>query len=248
MKIITVNGVTQSGKTTVCETIIHGLRDKGFSVGSVKEIHFEQFAIDTDPNANTNRHRKAGSQLVTARGMHETDILYQEMLPITEILKHYNHDYVILEGVTDLNVPRIITAHTEKEVEERIDGRAVLVSGRIANEELDTVCKLPVINALTQSEKLIQFVIENAIEPFPNFDKKCCGKCGYDCKEFAERVIQKREDANNCVLKNQSVHLTVNGNEIPMVPFVQQILKNSVLAVAKELDGFNEQAKIEVKF
>ncbi len=248
MKIITVNGITQSGKTTVCETIIQGLKNRGFSVGSVKEIHFEKFAIDTNPSTNTNRHKKAGSQLVTARGMYETDILYQEMLPITEILKHYNHEYVILEGVTDLNVPRIITAHTEKEVEERFDGRAVLVSGRIANEKPDAVCGLPVVNALTESEKLIQFVIENAIEPFPNFDKKCCGKCGYDCKEFAERVIQKKEAANNCVLKKQSVHLMINDTEIPMVPFVQQILKNSVLAVVKELDGFNEYAKIEVKF
>ena len=36
------------------------------------------------------------------------------MLPIFDILKHYDHDYVILEGVTDCNVPRIITAHKEQ--------------------------------------------------------------------------------------------------------------------------------------
>ena len=36
----------------------------------------------------------AGSQLVTARGMYETDILFQEKLDMDEILKFYNHDYV----------------------------------------------------------------------------------------------------------------------------------------------------------
>ena len=97
MKAIAVNGITKSGKTTVCETIIKGLRQRGYAVGSVKEIHFESFAIDPDPNTNTNRHRAAGSQLVTARGMYETDILYQSMLSMEEILRHYNHDYVILE-------------------------------------------------------------------------------------------------------------------------------------------------------
>ena len=100
----------------------------------MKEIHFEQFAIDPVPTSNTNRHKAAGSQLVTARGLSETDVLYQSMLPILEILEHYDHDYVILEGVTDCNVPRILTAHNEQELIERIDCRAVCVSGVFAND------------------------------------------------------------------------------------------------------------------
>ena len=37
-------------------------------MGSVKDIHFEAFAIDT-PGTNTYRHRQAGAELVTARGL-----------------------------------------------------------------------------------------------------------------------------------------------------------------------------------
>ena len=152
MKAIAVNGITMSGKTTVCETIIKGLRKRGYSVGSVKEIHYEDFKIDPDPNSNTNRHRAAGSQLVAARGMYETDIMYPSKLSIDEVLKRYDHDFVILEGVADCNVPRIITAHEEQEIEERKDERVVLVSGVIANSGVAQVHGLPAINAMAGSQ------------------------------------------------------------------------------------------------
>ncbi len=102
--------------------------------------------------------------------MAETDILYQTMLPIDQILKHYDHDFVILEGVTDCNVLRIITAHNKQEVAERIDSRAVLVSGVIANSGIKEAEGLRVINALKDSETLVDFVVESAFDPLPSFD------------------------------------------------------------------------------
>ena len=86
MKAIAVNGRSKSGKTTVCETIIKGLRQRGYTVGSVKEIHFEAFSIDPDPRTNTNRHRSEGYQLVTARGLGETDISTSPCCPWTQFL------------------------------------------------------------------------------------------------------------------------------------------------------------------
>ena len=85
MKVFSVVGITQSGKTTTIENIIKELRGRGYSVGSVKEIHFEEFAIDTE-GTNTFRHKEAGSQLVTARGNYETDMLFQEKLHIDRLL------------------------------------------------------------------------------------------------------------------------------------------------------------------
>ena len=75
MKVISICGISDSGKTTTAEHIIKELRRRGYSVGSVKEIHYDQFKMDTE-GSNTDRHRRAGSQLVTARGKYETDILF----------------------------------------------------------------------------------------------------------------------------------------------------------------------------
>ncbi len=248
MKAIAVNGITMSGKTTVCETIIRGLRKRGYRVGSVKEIHYEAFEIDPNPKSNTNRHRAAGAQLVTARGMTETDILYPSMLPIFDILKHYDHDYVILEGVTDCNVPRIITAHKEQEVEERIDERAVLVSGVIANSGVGEVQGLPVVNALQDPDALVEFVIERAFEPLPSFEPKCCTACGHTCREFAGLVAHRNAKREDCVLTSQKIELKINGQSVDMVPFVQNILKNAVMGVITELSGFSTNSEIEIKF
>ncbi len=248
MKAIAVNGLTKSGKTTVCETVIKGLRSRGYTVGSVKEIHFEGFAIDPNPATNTRRHRTAGSQLVTARGIYETDILYQSKLPIEDILKHYDHDFVILEGVTDLNVPRIITAHNVEEVQEQMDCRAIAISGVLANTHKDTVLGMPVINALEEPEALVDFVEQRAFEPLPSFDPDCCSKCGHTCRELAGMIAWQKAKREDCVLWSQDTTLLIDGTPITMVPFVQSILKNTVLAVAKELDGFKKHSTIEIRF
>ncbi|HOO12852.1 MAG TPA: molybdopterin-guanine dinucleotide biosynthesis protein B, partial [Bacillota bacterium] len=133
MRVFSVFGITQSGKTTTIENIIRELRKRRYSVGSVKEIHFEKFAIDKE-GTNTYRHRMAGSELVTARGYKETDILFQRMLSMDEILRFYHHDFVVLEGVTDCNVPKIVTARNTAEVDERLDDTVFAISGRIAND------------------------------------------------------------------------------------------------------------------
>ena len=50
----------------------------------------------------------------------------------------------------------------------------------------------------------------------------------------------------DCALSKQDVILKINGKEIIMVPFVQNILKNAVEAVSKELSGYTESGDIEV--
>lgn len=163
MKVFTVVGIHFSGKTTIVEKITEELRRRGYTVGTVKEIHFEDFTMETE-GTNTYRHKMAGSQLVTARGLYETDILFQEKLSIDEILKFYNHDYVILEGVSDLKVPKIIAAHSEEEILERLDEYTFAISGRISNR-LKEFEGLPVINPIENTRELVD-LIEEKVEDY----------------------------------------------------------------------------------
>ena len=247
MKGIAVNGITKSGKTTVCEALLRGLVQRGHSVGSVKEIHFEQFKIDADPNTNTNRHKAAGAQLVTARGLFETDVLFPSMLPIETILSFYGQDYVVLEGVTDCNCCRILTAHNEQEVLERLDDRVVCVSGVIANQGIKQIAGLPVFHALEEADALVDFVMGKAFAPLPGADPECCSACGTDCRTLAGRIAQGEATRSDCVLANQNVELSVGGRPVRMVPFVQNILRNAVLGVASELDGYTHGSEIQVR-
>jgi len=156
MRIFSVIGVSLSGKTTTVEAVIRELTARGYRVGSVKEIHFEQFAMDI-PGSNTTRHREAGSLLVTARGYYETDILFQRKLGMAEILAHYDHDFVALEGVADIPAPTIICGHNEEEVRERLTANAFAVSGRVAAGR-DRLFGLPAVSALEDPVALTDLV------------------------------------------------------------------------------------------
>jgi len=245
MKVFSVVGITQSGKTTVIEKVLEGLRKRRYSAGSVKEIHFEDFAID-ETGTNTYRHYQAGAQLVTARGYQETDILFKERLEIKEILRFYDHDYVALEGVEDYIVPKIITAHSTEEIDAKLDETVFLISGQIASQ-LEEYQGIPVLNALEESEEIVDLIENKVFQLLPNLAEECCGECGYNCRELTGKILRGELKRSACPIGQQNaVQLTINGQQIEMVPFVQDILKNSVQAVVQELDGFQENARIEV--
>lgn len=245
MRVFSVFGITQSGKTTTIENIIRELRKRRYSVGSVKEIHFEKFAIDKE-GTNTYRHRMAGSELVTARGYKETDILFQRMLSMDEILKFYHHDFVVLEGVTDCNVPKIVTAHNIAEVDERLDDTVFAISGRIANG-LKEYRGIPVINPIEDTERLVDLVEQKVYERLPDFPPECCRACGYSCRELGIRILKGQSRREDCILSKSNIKLLVDGREIDMVPFVQKILFNAVEGVVKELEGYKKGAKVEIR-
>lgn len=156
MKVFSVYGYSKSGKTTTIEGLIKELVRRNYTVGTVKDIHYEKFAIDTE-GSNTDRHRKAGAELVTARGLYETDILFKERLPISEVLKFYTQDFVILEGVTDYNVPKILCASNLEDAVKRMEPTVFALSGVISNK-LSILESLPVISAIKDIEKLTDLV------------------------------------------------------------------------------------------
>ena len=247
MRIFTVRGITKSGKTTTIEEIIKELCSRGYRVGSVKEIHYEQFAIDTE-GSNTHRHRMAGSQLVTARGIYETDVLFQEKLPMEKIIPLYedDYDYLVLEGVSDMDVPTILTAHNTQELDQRWSPWVFAVSGRITGET-HHYKDVPVIDATKEIARLVDLIEEKTYHHLPNFPPKCCTACGYSCKGLGLAIMEGKASRQDCVLAKSEVTLTIDGKSIDMVPFVQKILKNALLSVVSELDGYQENAKIEVR-
>lgn len=211
MKIFSIVGISKSGKTTTIEKIITELRRRGYTVGSVKEIHFHDFKMDVS-GTNTDRHRAAGADPVTARGDRETDVMFGEKLKLADILKFYDCDYVVLEGVQDTVAPKIVTAHDIQGIEDRLDEAAFAISGRIS-EKISEYKGLPAINGLSDIVKLVDLI--------------------------EAKVPEYSSSAG-------SITLRAGGHEIPMVPFVQKILRNAVLGIVSELDGCSDSEDIEI--
>jgi molybdopterin-guanine dinucleotide biosynthesis protein B len=249
MKVFSVIGITKSGKTTTIENIIREIRRRGFSVGSIKEIHYEQFAIDTE-GTNTNRHKKAGSELVTARGYEETDILYQEKLPVEDILRHYTQDYVVMEGVSDFNAPIILCVQDEEDIKKHryqdYFDRVFMISGVAANSNIKNMEGLPVIDSEDDLVNLVDIILEKVFDVLPDFSPECCSICGFSCRELCARILKGQSERLECKIEEAKILLSVDGKKINMVPFVQKILTDSIKSVVGNLRGYKKGKKIEI--
>jgi molybdopterin-guanine dinucleotide biosynthesis protein B len=247
MRIFSVSGISKSGKTTTIEEIIKELRRRRYTVGSIKDIHFEAFAID-GPSTNTARHRRAGSELVTAWGLAETDVLFPTRLPLEQLLRFYSQDFVIIEGFAEGPIPKIVTGHSLEQVDERLDDLTFAISGRIA-AGMDEYRGLPALSALTQVAELCDLIEEKVFERLPHFPGECCAACGQDCVQLAARILKGEAQRSDCrlVAERQKVELCIDDEPIKMVPFVQSILYNAVRGVVTELDGYQPGKKVEIK-
>ncbi len=170
MKVFSVFGITNSGKTTTVENIIKELKKRGYSVGTVKEIHYENFTMDSE-GTDTKRHKEAGAEIVAARGFNETDILLKGKLSINQILSFYSHDYVVLEGVRDAEVPKILCAAKESEIQELLNNTVIAISGVISSACIQYKT-LPVVNAITDADILVDIIEEQVTEYI--FKKQYC--------------------------------------------------------------------------
>ena len=246
MKVIMIKGITKTGKTTTAEAVIKELIRRGYSVGSVKDIHFEAFTMETE-GTNTDRHKKAGAHPVTARGIKETNVMFDHTLDIERILDFYDQDYVVLEGDSGANCPNIITARTLEELDYQHNELTIAVSG-VISAGLEEYHGLPIINGMTDVEKLVDLIEEKTPERMPNYSPDCCTACGMTCRERLSKMLKGEADMDPCIRYGQYVQLFVNGEEISMVPFVKAMLRNVSEGVVSTLDGYKEGAEITIKF
>ncbi len=156
MKAVSVTGKSGSGKTTVTECLIGEFIKRGLTVGTVKDIHADNFSIDSE-GKNTYKHRAAGATTVTAYSANETAVMYTRRLSPDELLSHYKEDIVILEGIS---LPSIDNIAVSKEDEiPRIAENTVAVSGRFANTGIKELNGIPVINAVTDAGILVDLIL-----------------------------------------------------------------------------------------
>ncbi len=285
MRIIMVKGFSKTGKTTTVTSLARELKSRGYSVGTVKDIHYEGFQADK-PGTDTFKHAEAGARRVTARGGKETAIICGRQMSIHEILKYYKEDFVILEGDCGLKCPAIITGRTVDDVKKRICPEAIAISGVIAggiagaggidagSEEAGAADEafLAASGDETGIEDEALSAADGAAHCHAGAEREETGNpilgisetggrtarnakhsdflLGLsvidgvtEVKELADLVERKTETQK----QDFDVELTIGGEEIWMVPFVRETLKNVVIGAVKALDGYEAGKEIVIK-
>ncbi|MBR5429658.1 MAG: hypothetical protein IK116_03940 [Firmicutes bacterium] len=236
MQAIAVIGGPGSGKTTVSAALTAGFRSLGQEVALVR----------------TGDQSRGGSQLTAAAEVDpdRTVLTYDRALSLRELARLLPQEALILEGAEEACCPAILCVSSGQELESRgrLDDRILAISGLYARTKTGKYQGRPIVDALTQPETLLRSVRARPCPLLPDFDSKCCSACGHSCRELAGLIAQGQAQPTDCTLTRQSVELLVDGEALPMVPFVQALLRNAVLAVASELEGVKEHCDLSVSF
>jgi len=244
MKVVSVAGYHHTGKTTTAVQLIKELKKRGYKVVSIKDIHAESFSMEK-PDSNTWKHWEASGGVVFARGLKETYQIWHNQLSLKEMLEHLKADYVVVEGMKSAALPRILCAKDKAQLDELRNGSVFAVSGIYADKFTEYE-DLPVISSLNNIEQLADLVEKKVFPVLPLADPECCSACGVDCHGMVEEILSGRKVRNDCKTDRKTgLKIEINDKPVKIVPFVQNILQDVILALTRNLKGC-EKGKVSI--
>ena len=166
------------------------------------------------------------------------------------------HDCVVEEGALvpegvkiagERAFPKIVCADSLAQADELFDPTVIAYSGKISGQT-DSHNGLPVLSALSKGEELLSLVLAKAFPILPQSDPDCCSACGRNCYQLAGEILQGLAKREDCVLDGKSdLILEVGGSAVTIVPFVQKLLRDSVLAFVDNLKDIPPTGDISIK-
>lgn len=228
MKIVSIVGKKNTGKTSLTVKVIEELTRRGFNVASIKHSHH---SIEMDKeNTDTWKHKQAGANLVVGVGSTTFFNARQEMdlNRILYLIKHMDDfDFVVIEGYKSYNYPKIITSPN--------------VRDEYTIKEVDS---------FTIDEKGISELADLIEERGHDIvDTLFANNCGYN---DGETIASEIRNGNLKVddLDNVQGYLSIDGKVVGLNRFVSDYLKQSVMGVINTLNlkdyGVEDIGKIEL--
>ena len=228
MKIASIVGKKNTGKTSLTVKVISELTKRGYNVASIKHSHH---SIEMDKeNTDTWKHKQAGANLVVgvgsttffnARKEHDLNrILY--------LLKHFDDfDFVIIEGYKSYNYPKIITS-----------------------PEVRDEYTIKEVNSFTIDEKGVS-ELADLIEQRGHdiVDTLFANNCGFNDGEAIASEIRNGNLSVSDIDETFS-YLSIDGHVVGLNRFVSDYLKQNVMGIINTLNlkeyDVDEIGKIEI--
>jgi len=246
MKAFAVIGYHHTGKTTVVTELIKSLTAKGFKVATIKDIHSEAYFADKE-GSNTWKHMQAGAKMVLAKGLSDSNLIFPNSLTLKEILPLLKCDYLIIEGMKDAPVPKILCAESTEQLEELYDDTVIAISGKIANAA-NNWQEPQVFDIFTDCDKLTNLVIDKVFEELPISDPGCCSACGLSCYEMAAAIIRGERQRSDCKTDYPAeIKVTIDGKPLIIVPFVQNMFRDMIKSFVHNLKDADPDGNIIIE-
>ncbi|MBG0777068.1 MAG: molybdopterin-guanine dinucleotide biosynthesis protein MobB [Desulfovibrionaceae bacterium] len=225
MRAIAIVGWKKSGKTTLGLALVEALARRGLRVAAVKHASHGFDRADRD----TARYMEHCA-CVCGVGPEETFAAWPRERGLDVLAPLLGADVVVVEGGRDRFVaPRIIMGSAE--------GAGDGGPGDLAPElALATVgCDLPGVPRVEDPDALAALAAERGFL-LPGLD---CGACGRDdCRAMAADIVAGRAAPGDCPTSGAALRITANGRAIAANPFVERIIRATILGMLGELKGF----------
>lgn len=215
--IVAVVGSSNSGKTTTVEALIRGLTKRGYTVASAKHIPEPEFTIDTE-GKDTWRHSKAGASTVLSVAPNELTTIKKvdtTNYSLEQVIAEFPDeiDIIILEGFKrlvgqNMTIPKIVANKTVNEKSEALERYKNILAFIGSIPEKKVETEIPFVDALKEPEKLVDLVNN----------------------KVAVLVERKRK-------REEKITIQIDEKLLPLGSFVQDIIRNAVLAMVSSLKG-----------
>jgi len=242
-RAVSVVGFKDSGKTRVVEALVGELVSRGYRVGTLKHTA-ESVLLDT-PGKDTWRHREAGSVATGILHGKGSAFFLDRWMDVGEAVARLGDlDYVVTEGFKSLEtMVKLVVPREASEVGELsngleigvvdVDGRGIEGGG------------VPVI-PLGDPGALADVVEGRAFPMLPGLD---CKGCGYgSCLEFGAALLAGEAELGSCVGYGSGFSLRVDGVEVALGPFVQDVTRGVLLGLVGSFKGVGRPRRVELSF
>ena len=264
IKIISVVGKKDTGKTSLTVKIIKELRKRSFKVATIKHSH-HMLEMDRE-NTDTWKHKEAGSETVVGIGSRtffniNKDLSLERLLFLIKLIDE--PDFVVVEGFKNYNYAKISTS---KEINDEFtlknvdalnikDSEIPKLVDLIENYSYDILDTLYIDNCgLNDAESIGKAIISQSQEKKDNekdnikeniieSKEENIGENKQDSKENNKEEKNKEENKKKEIqmqleeleVEDIDVLLSINEKVIGVNSFVSSFMKNSILGMLNSL-------------
>jgi molybdopterin-guanine dinucleotide biosynthesis protein B len=215
-------GYKKSGKTSLAAELCRHLSDSGYSVAAAKFSHHSLDMADTDTETLAR-----SCVAVAGLGEEQSSLFWSYPRYLPDLLPLMHADILVVEGGKHLGyLPRIILPRSESETGDLDNGLAIGTWGDVRSPSLTQV------NDIAQ---LAHLVLERGFL-LPGLDCSACGR--EDCASLAREIVSGEASAEACEAVRKDLEVLVNGQPLPLNPFVRSIIAGAIQGMLGSLKGY----------
>ncbi|HIE19139.1 TPA: molybdopterin-guanine dinucleotide biosynthesis protein B [Candidatus Bathyarchaeota archaeon] len=262
--ILAVLGRKNSGKTTVAERIVSTLVKRGLKVAVAKHISKKGFSMDSE-GKDTWRYSDVGATPViavsdretTVKLMRGTDVFSLDWM--LRVSAENDADVLVIEGFSsiilkDKRVGKIICMRNSGEYyeyKEKVEGGILAYCSFKSLDKPILEINRDLKKIVNEATKFInkRWKIFSILSDLPRLDCRKCGRSS--CLELAEAIYAGEAGVEECVpLKLKptlKTKIIIEENEVPIQPFVSEVIRRSVLGMISALKEVNISGEEEIR-